>query len=152
MIRLYFMQYSLTEFIGWHQQHSLVDRVLKYVPKLYAVIVKCDQYFQKHQLITKIFFIFVLGMDSRVFQRSSFKQIEDYQSEKEDEKGRSFQKFLRERKLTPVPSPEIVPNPKIPTPSSGDAWLVFKSNKKFIAITKNMHATEVCASYQTYLW
>ena len=68
-----------------------MSKILKYVPKLYAVIVKCDQYFQKHQLITKIFFIFVLGMDSGVFDYSTFKQIEIYHSRNEDEKGRIFQ-------------------------------------------------------------
>ena len=56
-------------------------------------------------------------MDSGVFDLSHFKQIYIYHSENEDEKGRIFQKFLHGRKLTHVPSPEIIPNPKRPPPS-----------------------------------
>ena len=54
--------------------------------KLYAIIVKYDQYFQKYQLITKITFIFVLGIGSDVFNCSTSEKIEIYHIKNEEEK------------------------------------------------------------------
>ena len=45
------------------------------------------------------------------------------------------------RKMKYVPSPEIMPNPKIPHPSPGDYAWSSRACKKFMVITKNKSLT-----------
>ena len=40
-------------------------------------------------------------------------------------------------------SPEIMPSPKIPLPSPGNAWMFFESNEMFMPTTKNMQQSKL---------
>ena len=75
-------------------------------------------------------FIFVLGVDSGVFDWPTFEKNQIHHSENEEEKWRIFEILMHMRKMKYVPSPEIMPNPKIPHPSPGDVCLVFQGMQK----------------------
>ena len=78
----------------------------------------------------KITVVFVLGIDRGILEWYIFEKDYNYRNENEEEKWRIFEILMHMRKMKYVPSPEIMPNPKIPHPSPGDVCLVFQGMQK----------------------